>query len=227
MCGRFDIHSAIEIIARVFDIDDVACDFAANYNVTPARDIPIVVNEGKKNRLVLSRWGFLPSWAKDTRTGYSMINARAETIDSSRSYRDAFLMSRCLVVADGFYEWQRRGRAKVPSYIHLRTGEPMAFCGLFTAWTSPDGGEIRTSTIVTTGANELVAPIHDRMPVILHHADFSRWLDPGVHDRTVLKQFLVPFPSGELEAYPVSPKVNSPTFNFPDSIKPMTGSGTF
>ncbi len=227
MCGRFDIHSAIEIIARVFDIDDVACDVAADYNVTPARDIPIVVNEGKKNRLILSRWGFLPSWAKDTRTGYSMINARAETIDSNRSYRDAFLMGRCLVVADGFYEWQRRGRAKVPYYIHLRTGGPMAFCGLFNTWTSPDGREIRTSTIVTTGANELVAQIHDRMPVILHHADFSRWLDPGVHDKTVLKRFLTPFPSGELEAYPVSPKVNSPGFNSPDAIKPVTGSSTF
>ena len=226
MCGRFDIHSAIEIIAKVFDVDDVSCDFAANYNVAPGRNIPIVVNTGNKNRLILSRWGFLPSWARETRTAYrktyAMINARAETIDSNRSYKDAFLKTRCLVVADGFYEWQRRGRVKVPYYIHLRSGAPMAFGGLYNNSKSPEGEETYTSTIVTTGANELVATVHDRMPVILHHEDFSRWLNPGVQDRDMLKSLLKPLPSEELEAYTVSPKVNSSAFNSPDTIKPVT-----
>jgi putative SOS response-associated peptidase YedK len=222
MCGRFDIHSAIEIIARFFDVDDVACDFAANYNVAPSQNIPIVVNTGKKNRLILSRWGFLPSWAKETRTAYSMINARAETVDSNRSYKDAFLMSRCLVVADGFYEWQRRNKVKIPYYIHLRSAAPMAFAGLYNMWTSPEGGEISTAAIVTTGANELMAQIHDRMPVILHRDDFSLWLNPEVHDKGILKPLLKPFPPEEMEAYQVSPKVNSPKFNSPDNIMPTT-----
>ena len=222
MCGRFDIHSAIEIIAKVFDIEDVSSDFTANYNAAPGQNIPIVVNTGNKNRLLLSRWGFLPSWAKETKTAYSMINARAETIDTNRSYRDAFLRTRCLVVADGFYEWQRQGRVKVPYYIHLRSGVPMAFGGLYNNRTLPGGGEIYTSAIITTDADELVAAIHDRMPVILHHEDFSRWLNPGVHDKDILKPLLKPLPSEELEAYTVSPKVNSYRFNSPDSIKPAT-----
>ncbi len=232
MCGRFDIHSAIEIIAKIFDIDDVSSDFAANYNVAPGQNILIVVNAGNKNRLILSRWGFLPSWAKETRTGYSrkaysrkaysMINARAETIDSNRSYKDAFLKGRCLVVADGFYEWQRRDRVKVPYYIHLRSGVPMAFTGLYNNWRSPGGEEICTSAIVTTDANELVALIHDRMPVILHHEDFSQWLNPEVHDKGILKALLKPLPSEELEAYTVSPKVNSYKVNSPDNIKRAT-----
>lgn len=222
MCGRFDIHSAIDIIARIFDVDDVACDFAANYNVSPSQNIPIVVKEGRKNRLILSQWGFLPSWAKETKTAYSMINARAETVDSNRSFRDAFLRSRCLVVADGFYEWQRQGRMKVPYYIRLRSGDPMAFGGLYNNWKSPEGEERCTSTIITTDADELVARIHNRMPVILHHDDLAQWLNPDVHDRGILKSLLKPLSSGELESYPVSPMVNSPRSNSPDNIKPAT-----
>lgn len=222
MCGRYDCHSEIEVIAKLFDIDDVSSDFTPNYNVAPSQNVPIVVHEGNKNRLILSRWGFLPSWAKETKIAYSMINARAETIDSNRSYRDAFLNTRCLVVADGFYEWQRGNKVKIPYYIHLRSGEPMGFCGLFNNWKSPEGEEIRTSTIVTTDANEIMAQIHNRMPVILHHADFSQWLNPEVHDRDILKSILKPFPSEELESYPVSTRVNSPRFNSPDNIKPAT-----
>ena len=220
MCGRYDCHSEIEVIAKLFDVDDVSSDFTPNYNVAPSQNVPIIVHEGNKNRLILSRWGFLPSWAKETKIAYSMINARAETIDSNRSYRDAFLNTRCLVVADGFYEWQRGNKVKIPYYIHLRSGEPMAFCGLFNNWKSPEGEEIRTSTIVTTDANELMAQIHNRMPVILHHADFSQWLNPEVHDRDLLKPLLRPLPAEELESYPVSTRVNSPRFNSPDNIKP-------
>ncbi len=220
MCGRFDIHTTLEIIAKIFDVDDVACDFVPNYNAAPSQQIPIVVHTGNKNRLILSTWGFLPSWAQEARTAYSMINARAETIDSSRSYKEAFFSTRCLVVADGFYEWQRRGTMKVPSYIRLRSGVPMAFAGLYNAWRPPEGGERCTSTIVTTDANELVSRLHDRMPVILHREDYARWLNPEVHDTVMLKSLLRPFPSGALEAYPVSPRVNSPAFNSPDAIKP-------
>ncbi len=220
MCGRYDCHSEIEIIAKLFDVEDVACDFAPNYNVAPAQNIPIVVYEGNKSRLLLSRWGFLPSWAKDTKTGYAMINARAETIDSLTSYREAFFKTRCLVVADGYYEWQRQAGMKIPYYIRLRSGVPMAFTGLYNYWKSPEGEGLCTSTIVTTDANELMAQIHNRMPVILHHADFAPWLNSEVHDRDILKALLKPFPSEELEAYPVSSRVNSPRSNSPDNIKP-------
>ena len=221
MCGRFDCHSKMEIIAKIFAVDDVSCDFTANYNVAPSQNILIVVSAGNKNRLVVSKWGFLPSWAKEAKIAYSMINARAETIDTNRSYRDAFLGSRCLVVADGFYEWQRRDREKIPYYIHFRSGEPMAFGGLYNNWTSPEGEQICTSTIVTTGANDLVSRIHDRMPVILHRADFPQWLNPGVRDRDMLKSLLKPLPSEELETYRVSPRVSSYKFNSPDNIKPV------
>ncbi len=221
MCGRFDIHSAIEIIARLFGITDIRFDIKPNYNAAPSQDILIVVNDGKKNGLAVSRWGFLPSWAKEEKTSYSMINARAETLETNRSYKDAFQNQRCLVVADGFYEWLKQDRLKIPHYIRKRSKEPMGLAGLYNIWQSPEGEEINTSTIVTTDANELVRPLHDRMPVILRGEDFGRWLDPGEHDRDRLLPLLKPFPAGELESYRVTTKVNSYKYNQPDSIEPV------
>lgn len=217
-----DIHSAIEIIARIFGIDDIYFDIKPNYNVAPSQDIPIVISDGKKSRLISSRWGFLPSWAKETKTAYSMINARAETVDSNRSYKDAFLNQRCLVVADGFFEWLKQDKAKIPYYIHLKSNEPMAFAGLYNNWKSPEGEEICTSTIVTTDANSLIAPLHNRMPVILQQQDFNQWIDPEVRDKDTLKLLLKPIQSEELEAYRVTPKMNSYKYNYPDNIRPAT-----
>lgn len=183
MCGRFDIHSTTEIIAKIFQIDSINFDIYPSYNVAPSQNIAIVINDGKKNILISSHWGFLPFWAKEKQPAYSMINARSETVDTNKSYKDAFVNHRCLVVADGFYEWLKQGKLKIPYYIHQKSKQPMAFAGLYNNWKSPEGEEICSSTIVTTNANSLVMPLHDRMPVILHQDDFRQWLNPDEHDR--------------------------------------------
>jgi putative SOS response-associated peptidase YedK len=222
MCGRFDIHSAIELIAKIFQIESIMFDIKPNFNVAPTQDISIVVNNGKQNILISSHWGFLPSWAKEKKTAYSMINARAEGVDTNKSYKDAFINHRCLVVADGFYEWLKQDKVKIPYYTRLKSKDPMGFAGLYNNWKSPEGEEISTSTIITTDANELMKPIHNRMPVILHQDDFKVWLNPAEHDKDVLLPILKPFPSEELEAYRVTPKVNSFKYNYPDNIKPVS-----
>jgi putative SOS response-associated peptidase YedK len=221
MCGRFDIHSAIDIIARIFHIDIIDFDIRPSYNVAPSQDIPIVVSDGRRNRLISSHWGFLPSWAKEMKTAYSMINARAETVDTNRSYKDSFENHRCLVIADGFYEWLKQDKVKLPYYTRLKSKNPMGFAGLYNHWTSPEGETICTSTIITTDANELIKPLHDRMPVILHQGDFRLWLNPHEQDKGILLPILKPFPSEELEAYRVTPKVNSFKYNKPDNIEPV------
>lgn len=166
MCGRYEIHSAIEIIARLFGISDRNIAYAPSYNVAPTHDILIAIDTGQR-KLVKSRWGFLPSWAKDISDGYKMINARAETVAEKPSFKQAFVNQRCLVLADGFYEWKKEGKTKKPFLIRLKSREPFAMAGLYNGWTSPEGEGILTSTIITTDSNDLVQPLHDRMPVIL------------------------------------------------------------
>jgi putative SOS response-associated peptidase YedK len=222
MCGRFDLHSSIEIIAKIFQIDSAAFTIKPSYNVAPSQDIAIVINDGKKNHLISSHWGFLPSWAKEKQTAYSMINARTETVDTNRSYKEAFLKHRCLVVADGFYEWQKVDKVKIPYYTRLKSKQPMGFAGLFNNWKSPEGEEVCSSTIITTDANSLMAPIHNRMPVILHQDAFNVWLNPNEHDKGILLPLLKPFPSGELESFRVTSKMNSFKYNHPDNIKAIS-----
>jgi len=221
MCGRFDIHSAIEIISRIFQVDVVAADIRPSYNIAPSQNIGIIVNDGGQNLLISGRWGFLPFWAKEKQTAYSMIIARAETVDSNRSYKDALTHHRCLIPADGFYEWLKQDKLKIPYYTRLKTKNPMGFAGLYNTWKSPEGEEIQTCTIITTDANSLMASIHNRMPVILHEGDFKLWLDPSEHGKDVLRPLLKPFPSEELETYRVTPKVNSVKYNHPDNIEPI------
>src|SRR5512134_1686480 len=216
MCGRFEIHSALEIIAKIFGIDPALFDLKPNYNVAPSQDIAIVVNDGKKKRLVSCRWGFVPSWSKELKTGFSTINARAETVATNRTFKDAFEIRRCLVVADGFFEWKKEGRLKKPYYIRARSGKPFGFAGLYNYWTSPEGEELCTTTIITTNANQLLLPIHDRMPVITPEDDYDLWLDPSLHDGEALLPLLKPYPSGQMECYPVTPKVNSFRYNDPE-----------
>lgn len=220
MCGRFEIHSAMELIARIFGIDDLAFEYQASYNIAPTQDVLIVVNSGGR-RLIRSRWGFVPSWSKDLTTGYTMINARAESLAEKRSFRQAFEKQRCLVIADGFYEWKREGTQKKPFYIRLTSGQPFGFAGLYNAWTSPEGSEIITSAIITTDANELIRPLHDRMPVILPSDFHEVWLDPSVQDKDVLAPMLKPFSSESMELYPVTKKMNSFKYNDPENIEPV------
>lgn len=210
MCGRFELHSAFEIIAKLFGLTGESFTMPTGYNIAPGQDIAIIVNEGGQNRLSLCHWGFVSSWCKELNEGYKMINARAETVAEKPSFREAFSKHRCLVVADGFYEWKNEGGKKRPFYIHRRDRQPFGMAGLYNLWTSPEGAQVCTSTIITTDANEVLAPIHDRMPVILPMDDTSRWLDPAVHEKERLLPVLKPCPDKDLELYEVSTKVNSP-----------------
>jgi putative SOS response-associated peptidase YedK len=208
-------------IAREFEVSDVSADLDPSYNIAPTQQVAVVIDEGVR-RLVPVQWGLVPSWAKDPSVGNKMINARAETITEKASYRNAFKKRRCLVVADGFYEWQKTGDGKRPIYIRLKSGKPFGFAGLYEVWEPPEGEALTTCTIITTEANELMKPIHDRMPVIVPKEKQDLWLDPGVKDQESLLDLLKPYPAVDLEAYPVSRRVNSPANNSPDCIKPAS-----
>ncbi len=218
MCGRFEIHSAIEIIAKIFGIADINFDYQPSYNIAPSQDILLVVGNGKR-RIVKSRWGFVPSWSKDLSTGYKLINARAESLSEKESFKTAFEKQRCLVVADGFFEWKKEGAKKKPFYIRLKSRQPFGFAGLYNAWTSQEGDEIITSTIITTDSNELVQPLHNRMPVITPPDKYDLWLDTSIHDKERLTTILKAFPSENMEFYPVTQKMNSFKYNDPENIK--------
>jgi putative SOS response-associated peptidase YedK len=219
MCGRFELHSAFEIIAQIFGLAGGVSAVPASYNIAPGQDIAIVVNEGGTNRLVTCHWGFVPSWCKELNDGYTMSNARGETVAEKPSFRQAFSRHRCLVVADGFYEWKNEGGQKKPVYVHLKSGMPFGMAGLYNLWTSPEGEQTCTCTIITTDANESLKPIHDRMPVITPPDKYDLWLDPGVQEKEKLLQMLKPYPDKELELYEVSTRVNSPKNDSADNIQ--------
>ncbi|KPV53102.1 hypothetical protein SE17_11560 [Kouleothrix aurantiaca] len=211
MCGRYTFEPIDDVLER-FDIDGAELDLEPNYNVAPTQTMPVVVRNSP-NHLEFMRWGLIPSWAKDWKIGYKMINARAETVAEKPAYRKAFASQRCLVPASGFYEWRKTDDGKIPHYIHLKSGELFAFAGLYDVWHDEQGREVHTYTIITTEPNALMYEIHDRMPVILKRQDEEIWVDPAVKDRERLEALLVPYSSDEMEAYPVSPRVNSPRNN--------------
>lgn len=237
MCGRYVIASSPEILADRFRVDDVSFDeHTPDYNVTPRAMVPIVrdrpAREDREHARVLSlvRWGLVPSWAKDPKLGDRLINARSETVATTNSYQNAFRKRRCIIPADAFYEWTSKDKltpeqksAKVPRQpylVHRRDGEPMAFAGLWEIWRdeavedrdAPDAW-LRTCTIITTGANDVLVPIHDRMPVMLAEPTWDTWLDPANADGAELESLLVPAPDEWLEVYPVSTRVNKPDNN--------------
>jgi len=220
MCGRFAQFSSKSIIVEEFEIEEEGGDLNPVYNIAPGQEIAVVVNE-KKNRLIQCKWGLIPSWAKNSSIGNKMINARSETIAEKPSFKDAFLKTHCLIVADGFYEWKRDGNLKIPVYIHLKDGKPFGLAGLFTSWISPDGDQIRTCIIITTGANELLKHVHHRMPVIIPKKDRDRWLDCTASNKTELLSMLIPYNSEKMETYNISSFVNSPLNNSPECIKPV------
>jgi putative SOS response-associated peptidase YedK len=218
MCGRFDLHAEPVNIQKEFGIDHFSVDYHPSYNIAPSRQIIIVGDDGKRY-LAQCRWGFIPSWADDPAVGYKMINARSETVDVKPAFKDAFRKRRCLVIANGFYEWKREGKSKSPFYIHLKTGDLMGFAGIYNIWKSPEGKEICSCAIITTEANDLVRMIHDRMPVIIPKDKENLWLNPKETDINKLKYLLAPFSSEEMEMLAVSPAVNKPEFDGPDIIK--------
>ena len=216
MCGRFvsKIDAALE---RAWKLNAPPPDFTS-YNVAPGTDIPAVrLDRAGEREPLLMRWGLIPFWAKELRIGYKMINARAETVTTKPAFKHAYQRRRCLIPAAGFYEWQKAPSGKVPHYIHRRDGETMAFAGLWERWRNPEtDGTVESCTIVTTAANDVLAPLHDRMPVILERGDFGLWLEPGAGDARPL---LRPCPDEWLDAYPVSTYVNKPEHDDPRCIE--------
>jgi putative SOS response-associated peptidase YedK len=203
MCGRFVLVSDLSIITEAFDIREIACDYRPSAIVLPSHKIAAVIHDGV-NRLVQFRWGLIPSWAKDPAIGSRLINARAETLAEKPSFRYAFKKRRCLIVADGFYESLKEGKKKIPFSFRLKSGRPFGFAGLYETWTSAAGQPIHTCTIVTTEPNDLVKPIHNRMPVIVPKEKESLWIDPAVQNQMHFLSVLKPYPSSEMEAVPLS-----------------------
>jgi len=220
MCGRFVRSCTVKEVADYFDIEQPSFEFEPSYNVAPTQDIIIINNIGVK-QIVKCHWGFVPPWSKELSDGYKMINARSETVAEKPSFKAAFRKQRCLVIANGFYEWQKEKNRKVPVYISLKSGKPFGFAGLYTVWISPEGEKICTCTILTTESNDLITPIHDRMPVIIPRDKEDVWLDPAVNDIDKLKDLLTSVPSEEMIITKVSDRVNSPRYNSPDNIKPV------
>lgn len=198
MCGRFVLISDLSIVADEFDIQGIAGDYRTSANVLPGHSVAAVIHEEVK-RLVQLRWGLIPSWAKNPSIGSRMINARAETLAEKPSFRNAFKKRRCLIIADGFYESLRDGGKKIPFYFRLKSGKPFGFAGLYEMWTSPEGQPIHTCTIITTEPNDLIQPIHNRMPVIMPKDKESLWIDPAVQNHAQLLSLLHPYPSAEME----------------------------
>jgi putative SOS response-associated peptidase YedK len=212
MCGRFVLLTDLSVIVEAFDIAEVACDYRPDRNIAPGRSVAAVVRDGE-NRLVDLRWGLIPSWARDPAIGSRMFNARAETLAQKPSFREAFRRRRCLIVADGFYEWPKGSRGGAPRLFSLQSGRPFGMAGLYETWISPEQKAVRTCTIVTTEPNELVRPVHDRMPVIVGRPFQEQWLDSRRFDPGALASLLKPYPAGEMQASETLPPSLFPSAN--------------
>ncbi len=218
MCGRYTLSTPVGVLAEEFGLAGPLPELQPSYNVAPTQEVPAVLAGGGGRRLELLKWGLIPSWANDPGIGARMINARSETVAEKPSFRRAFKDRRCLIPADGFYEWQRTNGGKQPYYFRMKSGRPFAFAGLWESWNG--GEEIHSCTILTTDANDLLGEIHHRMPVILPHEDYELWLDPAVREPEELLPLLAPYPADDMEAYPVSRMVNSPSNDDPGCIEP-------
>ena len=214
MCGRFTFID-IEDIRERFKTEPI--NLKPNYNVAPTQNVPVILN----HQLSMFRWGLIPSWAKDPSIGHKMINARAETINEKPSFKHSLQRKRCLIVADGFYEWKKEGTTKQPHRITLKNKKLFGFAGLWDTWKSPLGEIINSCSIITTTPNELMVEIHDRMPVILSRDSERVWLDQSIVDGGVLKSLLVPYPAELMIVYEVSGFVNSVKNNGPECLAPV------
>jgi putative SOS response-associated peptidase YedK len=225
VCGRTSLTATPEELAEAFALDEVPA-LAPRYNIAPTQPMPAVrvfAATGKR-RLGVLRFGLVPHWAKDPSVGARLINARSETAKARAAFRDPFRERRCLVPATGFYEWRRVNRDRQPYLLHRRDGRPMGLAGVWDRWRPAPGVEgepIESCAILTTPANELVARLHDRMPLVLDPADFTLWLDPDVTDPARLLPLLRPYPAEEMVAVPVSPRVNSPHNDDPSLVEPI------
>ncbi len=216
MCGRYTLKTPLDKLVQQFDLTGQSPTLSPNYNVAPTQNVAAVMNG---RRLETLRWGLIPSWAKDDSIGARLINARAETVNEKPSFRSAFRRRRCLIPADGFYEWRRLNGGKQPYYITLRGGEPFVFAGIWESW-SGAGEDVLSCAIITTRANSLVAEIHERMPVIIPAIAYDDWLDPEIDAHEALA-LLEPYPADAMDAYLVSTHVNRPANNDERCVKPL------
>ncbi|MEW6400411.1 MAG: SOS response-associated peptidase [Chloroflexota bacterium] len=221
MCGRFTLTVDPAELKEAFQDYKFPNQFAPRFNVAPTQPILAIPNDGL-NTADFFVWGLVPSWSKEPDIGNRLINARGETLAEKPSFRGSYKYKRCLILADGFYEWKSEpgNRTKVPYFIHLKDRKPFAFAGLWDEWNSTDGSQVRSCTIITTVPNELMKSIHDRMPVILHPADYAHWLDKSPQTPESLQPLIKPFPAEEMAAYPVSTLVNKPSVDHAELIQP-------
>ena len=220
MCGRFTLTANQQLLARRFEFQGNRLELEPNYNVAPTQNVLTVIDAGENRRGGFMRWGLIPPWANTPAVGSRMINARAETVAQKPAFRAALKRRRCLVLADGFYEWRKMGRARTPMRIAMESGDPFAFAGLWSIWKDPEGNAIPSCAIITTQANDLLRPIHNRMPVILPKDVEEFWLDRDVQDSDALADVLTSYPSDLMQAYPVSTLVNSARNNSPEVMEP-------
>lgn len=221
MCGRFTLQIPPELLAEIFGLLDIPV-FPARYNIAPSQKIAVIRQNGDgQNRLEFMRWGLIPSWAEDKSIGYKLINARSETVHEKHSFRHAIRYRRCLIPTSGFYEWLQEGKTRKPLYVRMKDSSPMVFAGLWESWKSPEKEVVESCTILTTTSNSLIAPLHERMPVILHPQEYNLWLDRETTDPEKLKPLYQSYPADLMEIWPVSQLVSSPRNDSPDCIKPV------
>ncbi|KEO82424.1 SOS response-associated peptidase [Tumebacillus flagellatus] len=211
MCGRFTLTVTEDQLKMRFEVDDLPFDYIPRYNIAPGQNITAVIRHEGKNRIGQLKWGLVPSWAKDVSIGYKTINAKSETVAEKPAFKTSFQRKRCLIPADGFYEWQKSAgsKTKQPMRILLKNREIFSMAGLYDTWTSPEGEKLHTCTILTTKPNPLVSGIHDRMPVILRREDEELWLDREHFDPDLLTSLLVPYSADEMFTYPVDAMVGN------------------
>ncbi|PQO28431.1 SOS response-associated peptidase [Bremerella cremea] len=221
MCGRYTLRARLNQLLQMYSAQS-EIEISPRYNIAPSQKVPVLRlgEDSGMREIVLMRWGLIPSWAKDEKIGYKMINARSETIQEKPSYRSAFKRRRCLVLADGFFEWQRQGSKKQPYLFQKKDGAPYGYAGLWETWTKGHQ-PMQSCTIITTTANELVEDVHDRMPVILQERHLENWLNPEFDHVDRLKAMLAPYPSDEMQRYPVDPMVGSPKNDKPECVEPI------
>lgn len=229
MCGRYTVRATWhEMVSQFRATGEPVFPWTARYNIAPTQQVPIVRAHAATRELACVRWGLIPSWASDEKIGSRLINARSETLLEKPSFRTAFRRRRCLIVVDGFYEWRTQGRTKLPFYIQRRDQRLFAFAGLWEQWWGPSEQRrvepLTTCTVITTDANAFMAPIHDRMPVIISPDDYELWLQTEGSDLDQVTQLLHPYLADDLQMYPVSTLVNRPTVDDADCIQPLAPS---
>jgi putative SOS response-associated peptidase YedK len=226
MCGRFTFQIPSELLVEIFGLAELTA-ISPRYNIAPTQQVPVIRRYGDgQNHLDFLHWGLIPPWALDKSIGSRLINARSETVTEMPSFRQAIRYRRCLVLASSFYEWQQEGKAKQPWLIRLKDGAPMVFAGLWETWKSAEGEVVESCAILTTASNRLVAPLHDRMPVVLTMDEYRTWLERTTTDPTSLKKMFQPYPADLMVMYPVSPLVNKVRNDSADLIESLQDATT-